>query len=235
MAHSAYGIMGGTIPFIDGESGGGTVRKHTHGVQVAQVPMRAMLAMGVFIASISTSLLFTHSAHALPLGVDNLINKTVQPVVQLLPIGNNQPPQSSSPPPSQQNSPTTNNTSSQSSSPHSSAQTTTTNENATPSLVEASGDASLEMLPAIDLGDMPRSIMPFIYLASTQNGTSQGEVLGRATTNSAAVPIQASEEGWRLFGVAWYWWLVAIGAVFYCVRYFFLFNRAKPVHSSAGQ
>lgn len=53
----------------------------------------------------------------------------------------------------------------------------------------------------------------------TDNQDDSGEVLGTSDTtdedsNSDPAPaVEPSEEGWKLWGMAWYWWVVMIGAL----------------------
>jgi hypothetical protein len=37
-------------------------------------------------------------------------------------------------------------------------------------------------------------------------------------TNDTAAPLQPSNQGWKLFGVTWYWWALIIAAGYYVVR-----------------
>lgn len=206
--------------------------KHMRGVHVGQVPMRTMLVACAFVASTSLSLLFVQSASALPLGLDELVGKTVQPVVQLLPIGSSN---QSSPPksePTKTSSPRHNSDSSQGATNSSSPVVNNSN----PSIVtpEETAAQSLEPIAPIDPINMQQPIAPYAYLASTRNGMTNNAVFAQTTTDPF-LPIQASEEGWRLFGVAWYWWLAATGALIFGIRYLFLSDHFKPVYSSAGQ
>ncbi len=56
-----------------------------------------------------------------------------------------------------------------------------------------------------------------VNYGSTGETTSDSAVLGTKTTKSVAKTatpvVQASEEGWKLLGMAWYWWAVIIAAV----------------------
>ena len=56
------------------------------------------------------------------------------------------------------------------------------------------------------------------YVANVNTGSDdKGNILGTKTTkNVAKTPaqvIQPSEEGWKLWGMAWYWWVVLVGAL----------------------
>lgn len=67
-----------------------------------------------------------------------------------------------------------------------------------------------DTMPAlpVDARDLPAygSALYATYLFKT---------FGHMPTDATAAPapLQASEEGWRLFGVAWYWWLMAAAAM----------------------
>ena len=187
--------------------------KHMRGVHVARVPMRAVFATSVLVISASFSLLSTHSAAALPLGADDLLKKVVQPVTQLLPNGNSQ-----SPPPNNTQPASGNSSSGNAASQSTAAQSTTVSaspvaEN-TSVLTDGVDTPSLEPLLPIDTTDIRRPIMPLTHLASTQRTLSSVE----GSEQAGPLPIQASEDGWRLFGLAWYWWLVIGGAVAYAGR-----------------
>lgn len=203
------------------------------GVHVAQVPMRAMLVMSVLVVAASLSLLFSHSASALPLGVDDLLRKTVQPVVQLLPIGNSQPPQANSEPAKTNNSAGTGSNAASPSAPTNQASTPTTTVSSTPlATSEESSVQPIDPLAPIDTSDMRQPLMPLVYLANADEESSDRRITTAGVGSVATLPIQASEEGWRLFGFAWYWWLVAAGAIFCGVRYL---GPIKRIYSSASQ
>lgn len=206
--------------------------KHMRGVHVA-VPVRAILIVSLLVMPAFLNLFHTHSANALPLGADKLLDKITQPVIQLLP--------SNSSPPSQ---PRSESTKSNSSSGNASSQSGSNQASSTASPVvygdaaaagsEASDMQPLEPLAPIDTSDIHQPLLPLVYLANARPATSNQSVLAQAST-IAELPIQASEEGWRLFGVAWYWWLAATGALAFGIRYLLLSGRFSPLYSSAGQ
>lgn len=203
------------------------------GVHVAQVPMRAMLITSVLVVATSLSLVFSHSAGALPLGVDDLLRKTVQPVVQLLPTGNSQPPLANNES-AQTNSPAgTGGNAASPNAPTNQASMPTTAVSTTPSMAsEESSVEPIDPLAPIDTSDMRQPLMPLVYLANADTESSGGRMAPAGAGGIAALPIQASEEGWRLFGFAWYWWLVAAGAIFCGIRYL---GPIKRIYSSASQ
>lgn len=72
--------------------------------------------------------------------------------------------------------------------------------------------APIEELHSIDTSEMkPQTLR--IYRPVTTLAVSH-EVLG-ATTADSVTPLQASAHGWKLFNVAWYWWLVGGIGAFY--------------------
>jgi hypothetical protein len=57
------------------------------------------------------------------------------------------------------------------------------------------------------------------------NKYSKYAVAGAHDEAAAPVPVERTGEGWRFFGIAWYWWALAgvfIGAIIYAVRQRFL-------------
>jgi len=189
-----------------------------------------MLVMSVLVLSTSLGLLFTHSAAALPLGADDLLKKTVQPIVQLLPVGNSSPPQANSEPVQSNNS--AGNAAPQSaaagqaSSPSAAASTTSL------ATSEEAAIQPLDPLAPIDMSDVRRPLKSLIYLANAHTGSSDAMFAREETGGAVTLPIQASEEGWRLLGIAWYWWLVAASTVYYSVRYLW---PVKRIASSPSQ
>jgi hypothetical protein len=192
--------------------------KHMRGVHVAQVPMRAMLAMAVSIVSVLLSLLPAHTANALPLGVDKLLAPVAAPVAELLPSSSNQPAQSNRSSNSNANSAPA---ASQGASSQSSPSTpSTTSSDATPTGADIQ---PLEPVASIDTSDIKQPLLPLAYLASAKRESAPMATM--AHTVVGVPPIQATEEGWILFGVAWYWWLLAIGALVYAGRWLVLRRR----------
>lgn len=47
-------------------------------------------------------------------------------------------------------------------------------------------------------------------------------IVGSIATDSAdsITPLQATHQGWKIFGIVWYWWLFTGGGVYYAVRFF---------------
>ena len=84
----------------------------------------------------------------------------------------------------------------------------------------------LEPVAPIDMSDMKQPLVPFVYLASATREAVPAATVAQTTT-AVTPPIQATEEGWRLFGMAWYWWLLIGGAIGYGTRYFMALRRQK--------
>lgn len=67
-----------------------------------------------------------------------------------------------------------------------------------------------DTMPALPVD--ARDLSPY---GSALYATYLFKTFGHMPTDATAAPapLQASEEGWRLFGVAWYWWLMAVAAM----------------------
>lgn len=75
--------------------------------------------------------------------------------------------------------------------------------------------APIEELHSIDTSEMrPQTLR--IYRPVATLAVSH-EILG-ATTADSVTPLQASTHGWKLFNVAWYWWLLGGVSVFYSAK-----------------
>ena len=67
---------------------------------------------------------------------------------------------------------------------------------------------------------LPGTVVAAIPAANTQNGSDQ-DVLGTQTEKDSAVKgaadklaaIAPTENGWKLFGIVWYWWLLILAAL----------------------
>lgn len=192
--------------------------KHMRGVHVAQVPMRAMLAMAVSIVSVLLSLLPAHTANALPLGVERLLSPVLAP---LSPSASSQPAQNSGNSSNVNTAPAAPQSQGAANQP-SSISPSSANLNVAPVVLE--GVEPLAPVTPIDTSDLKQPLLPLAYLASAKRDSRPTVTVASATT--ATPLIQASEEGWRLFGVAWYWWLVATGLTLFVFRYL---SRNRPV------
>ena len=200
--------------------------KHMRGVHVAQVPMRAMLIVSVSIVSVLLSLLPARTANALPLGVDKLLSPVIAP---LLPGTKSQPTQSN---PS--NSSNTSATPAASQSQNAANQSSSTAASAAGSengdVPIAENIEPLEPVAPIDTSDIKQPLLPLAYLASARRESVPMATLAHTTTVEVP-PIQATEEGWVLFGIAWYWWLLVVGGLAYAGRWFVLRKRQDALVS----
>ena len=199
--------------------------KHMRGVHVAQVPTRAMLIVSVSIVSVLLSLLPARTANALPLGVDKLLSPVISP---LLPGANSQPSQ-----------PNSSNSSNASTTPAASQSQGAVNQSSTAASPAGSenGDMPiaenvepLEPVAPIDTSDIKQPLLPLAYLASARRESVPMATLSY-TTAVEAPPIQATEKGWILFGIAWYWWLLAVGGLTYAGRWFMLRKQQDALAS----
>lgn len=193
--------------------------KHMRGVHVAQVPTRAMLIVSVSIVSVLLSLLPARTANALPLGVDKLLSPVIAP---LLPGTKSQPTQSN---PS--------NSSNTSATPAASQSQGAANQSSSAASAADSGNGDvliaeniepLEPVAPIDTSDIKQPLLPLAYLASARRESAPVATLAHTTTVEVP-PIQATEKGWILFGIAWYWWLLVVSGLAYAGRWFVLRKR----------
>lgn len=75
----------------------------------------------------------------------------------------------------------------------------------------------LEQLPSIDVAEPPaRKVI--MYQPAVSLAASPRVVLD--ASNAAVTPLQASDQGWKLFNVAWYWWALLIAIGYYLARQF---------------
>jgi hypothetical protein len=74
--------------------------------------------------------------------------------------------------------------------------------------------APLEPLPSIEMTEM-RSLSASAHRPAASLAVSPA-VLG--ATNDTAAALQSSNHGWKVFGVAWYWWALIIALGYYLGR-----------------
>lgn len=84
----------------------------------------------------------------------------------------------------------------------------------------------IEQLPTIDTAEMPSQTVHIYRPASSL--TVSHAVIG-ATTTDAVTPLQASDHGWRFFGVAWYWWLLGGLIVYIVIRHISLLQYRQAI------
>jgi hypothetical protein len=75
----------------------------------------------------------------------------------------------------------------------------------------------LAELPTIDVSSAqvaPRHVPVVAHRAAT---TVASGVLGVAV-RQPMVPLQSSNQGWKLFGITWYWWVICAGSIYYVSR-----------------
>jgi hypothetical protein len=84
----------------------------------------------------------------------------------------------------------------------------------------------IEQLPTIDaIGMPPRTV--YIYRPVSAVTVSHA-VLGTTATDTVA-PLQASDHGWKFFGVAWYWWLLGGLIIYVAIRHVTLLQYRQTV------
>lgn len=71
----------------------------------------------------------------------------------------------------------------------------------------------LSELPIIDASDMQQPTT--IYTPRPIKAIAASTVVHNAKATDIVSPLQATDQGWKIFGMAWYWWLIGgAGAVF---------------------
>ena len=174
------------------------------------VKVSIFLLSGVSIALVSSATFArpTHAEGLLP---------TVRCLVQtLLSSGCPDPAQSSSPVVS---SPTQASSSSQ----NTSQTQSTPSQNSTVQSAPQSGGI-VQAAPSVETLQTPQELtaMPNVPTQATQNPKAYDYVAFFNTSSSYASPrgqgdgnafIQPSQEGWKVAGLAWYWWLAILGAI----------------------
>jgi hypothetical protein len=88
--------------------------------------------------------------------------------------------------------------------------------------------APLEQLPSIETTEM-RLLSASAYRPAASLAVSP-VVLG--TTNDTVMPLQSSNHGWKLFGVAWYWWALIITAGYYLIRRLRIRQRRRRANTA---
>jgi hypothetical protein len=97
--------------------------------------------------------------------------------------------------------------------------------------VAPTGDTVLEEQPPIvsePLPELPVVETPSLYPTSiavvrpVNVITISRPIVGSIATDSvdSITPLQATHQGWKIFGIVWYWWLFTGGGVYYTVRFF---------------
>lgn len=73
----------------------------------------------------------------------------------------------------------------------------------------------LEQLPSIAVTETPPKTV-IMYRPAASLAVSQRVVMG--ASNDTITPLQASDQGWKLFNIAWYWWALIVTIGYYLVR-----------------
>jgi hypothetical protein len=160
-----------------------------------------LFLLGFTALVFSLIVLFARPTHA-----ESFLSKTTCGVVGLLGIHCSKPVAPEPAPPSQptppQPAPTpSENTSSNQASP------TNSGSAATPEPI------SMEVQPITEIPAIPRDQPHYGSLPSSSGYLANAMVLSPAqkqVLGASSAPLQASGEGWRIYGVAWYWWVIAL-------------------------
>jgi hypothetical protein len=169
-----------------------------------QLRTGAVVFVFALILSFSLGLSLPRSVAALPLVDDGSLRTVVQPLKQHLQDNNRQTG------PAADNQPSNGNARAQSA-VYQSPSTTTSRESATPP-----SESVIEPLPAVTPIDV-RDIPPLTTELHVSRPSLPKVTLAKAT-HLSSMPIQATKDGWILFGVAWYWWVILAVALFYGAR-----------------
>jgi hypothetical protein len=181
------------------------MRQNMRDGAMMQLRTGAVVFVFALILSFFLGLGLSRSVAALPLVDDRILRTVVQPLKQRLQDNNNKQTGSAT-----GNQPSNGNASAKSA-VYQSPATTTSLKSVTPP-----SEPVIEPLPAvtpIDVSDMPP-------LTTELRGSrpSLPKVTLAKATHLSTMPIQATENGWILFGVAWYWWVILAVAIFYGAR-----------------
>lgn len=176
----------------------------------------SIIALGILSASFLSSVI-----HSRPASAESFLQRTVGCVTDILALKSCAKP-TVSPVTSASSS---NGQGATPATPANSSSPTTSSSAATSSKPASYGDIanSVEQTPLSTDTVRPADTPPALPV-DVQGLASYGPILSAAyatktfghmtadTTHTQAI-LQPSEEGWRLFGVAWYWWLMAIAAI----------------------
>lgn len=186
--------------------------QHVQDAARQKISMKVFVAVLSLGASVSGSLVLSQPANALSLPLADISTSLLHPV---LPASADGTPAAPAPP----MAPLANSSPSQ---PSSSAAAVAPQ--SPPSKPSAPKAPSLQITPA---ASPPLTQTPAPLDANWQS-LSKNNTARLATANvngvSASSPssfafLQPSDQGWQLFGIVWYWWLLAAAIVFSIVRY----------------
>lgn len=203
------------------------MKQQMRGLTSIKLRTGAILAALALVAAVIVSLLHHQPAHALSLDADLKLQGVTEPVNRLL--RNDKPPQPVVEPPRQPAAPVTKNPRPQSNAapaprpssprtvaaqPMSSPQIKHTN--ATPIERPTPAASPLRAVEPIAVDkNIGRDTSIFDYAA--QFGRVQA-IASVPLSSPASVPLQATGDGWQVYGIVWYWWFL-IGLVIYATLY----------------
>lgn len=168
----------------------------------------SILAISFFVSAflgMSTS----QSVAALPLGSGEVIRVAVKPISRLLEADNKKATKSTT---SRAPSNATTNSQSDTYQP-----STTSNTYEDPAPLAEMASEPLQAVAPIDTAIIPQRIPQVVSGLSFSRPSLPKVTLAKMVTTSRT-PIQATEEGWKVFGITWYWWLLVAAGVGYSTR-----------------
>jgi hypothetical protein len=74
----------------------------------------------------------------------------------------------------------------------------------------------LSELPTIDASDMRQPTT--IYTSRPIKAIAASTTIHNAKATDIVSPLQATDQGWKVFGMAWYWWLIGGAGVVFATR-----------------
>ncbi|HET8884249.1 MAG TPA: hypothetical protein VFM68_02155 [Candidatus Saccharimonadales bacterium] len=190
------------------------MKQHMRGVTSVKVRTWAIIAVSAIITSILVSIVTFQHAGAL-LNADDLLRTATKPIERILYDDNND---KSSPSASQQQSERSNSNdseSSQNAAPHAAAPMTPSHANNATNNTQRSvqqAQNAHESLPAmtpIDINQLPPSATKLAYTPSFAS-MPMADIATPTKTTAQLAPIQATQRGWQIIGVMWYWWLLGV-------------------------
>lgn len=174
-----------------------------------QLRIGAVLFVFALILSLFLGLSMSRSVAALPLVDDKIVRTVVQPIRRHLPGDSNKQANSTA----SHTSPNNNTDTQSAASPASSTASSRESADVLPEPVIE----PLQPVAPIDASDMPQR-MPPLTTELNFSRPSLPKVTLAKVTGLSLMPIQATENGWRVFGLTWYWWLLMAGAAGYGIR-----------------
>lgn len=169
-----------------------------------------MFLIAIVLASLFISVIHSRSANA-----EGFLDRTLQCIVGVL-LGSEC---KKLPAQSAQETPTPTNSQPAQASPSSGERQSPQTQNTTgiqsvtkPAQIEP---IEVEVKEAPALPAMPSAAHRGVYTAFdyAKYAFANTYIGGETTSNTASAPVETTEEGWKFWGIAWYWWVVILGTI----------------------